>query len=82
MLHPDEIMRELQREYTGTAIEGHWFADAELSVTLADGVPESVEHSLERGRFNDDGYWGQPVDGRDSWQLDNYWKNGLIDPRR
>ena len=86
MLYPGEIMPELQRlftpKYNLNSIKSTWFADAELSVTLVDGVPESNHHSWKRGRLMFYGrWWGQPIDGRDSWQLVQQWKDGLNDPR-
>ena len=89
-LYPQEIMTELRRlftpKYSLDSIKGTWFADAELSVALVDGVPESTLHSEKRGRRMQRvgsfiGWWGQPVDGRDSWQHNNEWKQGLSDPR-
>ena len=51
-LYPEEIVRDLRRLYNPDdirrPIEGQWFEDAELSLRIIDGVPESNGHSKRR----------------------------------
>ena len=81
-LYAHKVMNEFLKEYEPVSseipLEAFWFEDAQLSLELIDGVPESPSHGAVRDRFEDEYGNVYPMYGNERWYLeDPSWFLGL-----
>ena len=81
-LYAHEVMNEFLKVYEPVSseipLEAFWFEDAQLSLELIDGVPESPSHGAIRNRFEDEYGNVYPMYGNERWYLeDPSWFQGL-----